>query len=549
MRQEWMSAEEWLTILLCRLHRGDAIDEQIRQIVENEDVDTERLEKLCVGQRIYPQLADAIVKTALGTLYSPEQVQKYEVSLRFNDFRYLKYEQELKRIQDGMDVVGIRMVVFKGLSYYGTLYPSRRQRSLGDFDIIVDRKDLVASVRRLEELGYRTMEKNEGWTDDMYVEETAETLHVAQMMNEKGYEVEVHIGTYYYTGLNLADVYDRAVEQRAGIRVPRLEDIFLIACVHAWHHFPIRKNPLRTEFNLLGHLLDVYVGYQRMLQEYTKEEILKMAADNEVENIVRFMIHTAYHILDPGDNPMPISQDMERLLNWKWGDQEAAIERRFLRPEETADCMEARFEEGVSVVRIPKELSADTLPYRLCVRYQDSEAKWPCNILDAGDTVYPPLWIDFGISWSQEALRVTFIPSENLQWLSGTTTFDYFLSHLVVRVGDSYEKEPHYVALQVADGRLRAYCWPEGKAWDVVPSEQPAVQCQSRASVYTAEIPWTLLEVSNVQAGKELYLDIQAHMAYVRETKYVDVAWIAGNCGCMWNEVEDCRYLGRAILG
>lgn len=179
-REPWMTAEEWLVTLLCRLHRSPEIDVAINETVKKEKVDPELLEHLCANQRIYPQFLDALQHTELQQLYSEKQLNDYRRREVFSQLLYLKYEKEVLRIQRALDEMCIRMVVFKGLSYYGEFYPSRKQRSLGDVDVIIAKEDIVTAVRCLERLGYRADGKTEGWTDEQYQREAQRCIHTAQ---------------------------------------------------------------------------------------------------------------------------------------------------------------------------------------------------------------------------------------------------------------------------------------------------------------------------------------------------------------------------------
>lgn len=549
MRQDWMSTEEWLAILLCRLHRDEAVNLEIQDIVENETVDTEQLQNLCRIQRIYPQWQDAVCNTALRRIYPEQIVQEAERELQIQDLRYLKYEREIVRIQRALDTVGVKMVVFKGISYYGTFYPSRRQRSLGDVDLIIAAADIVKAVRCLESLGYTAEEKTRGWSDAQYIVEAQRCIHTAQLTGPYGLELELHTPTFFYTGYSLQTAYDHAVQQRAGIRIPRLEDIFWIACVHSWHHYVMRRNSMCTHFHMLGYLLDVYAGYQCMQKLYNAEDILQMAAMYGIEDIVRFMIYVAYHVLDPEENPMKLQGNEERLIDWIYGDLNLSIERRLLRGEECAELMWNQRMKYLHPLNIKRYIQGQELQYRLQALFYDEEAKWPVNILETGSLEHPMQYFDFDISWTEECLVLQILPVGTMIWQEKTDAYDDYLTHLMLRVGHTYEKEPQNIIFQISDGKMRPYISEDNQPWDIHGYVVPEIQCiQNQKGVYICSIPWSVIGIGKAEAAVQLYLDLQARMTAEREKKYIDICWQAGNCGCEWQEIEDCSFLTPVIL-
>jgi hypothetical protein len=234
-------------------------------------------------------------------------------------------------------------------------------------------------------------------------------------------------------------------------------------------------------------------------------------------------------------------------VNWRLDGEDLSIERRFFRREESAAIMMNAFQNHMSDIQIRKNDSLSIYPYELCAQYGDCLNRWSVNILESGDVITENAGIRFNLSWDELFLKICFKPYGPLVW-NTDTMFDYYLTHIILRVGTEYNKEPEYVVLQISNEELKAYQWPTGQGWKNRPIEQKSIKSRQEKDMYICEIPWDTIKMKHVCEGTQLYLDIQAHLTFARERYYVDVCWNAGNCGCMWNEIRDCSYLTNVII-
>ena len=543
MNDDWMSGEEKALLFVCAKEK---YKNAVEKLVSQNGIDIKKLENMCVSHRLYPQFVDAILHSPLKGLVNESQLKEYEEEQKLMKLNFLLYKKEVLRIQKLMDDAQIKMLVIKGITYYPYFYEHMEQRQLGDIDIVVEKRDLVGAIHVLQGNGYMETRKNRGWSDDMYLEETNETLHVAQLSNSR-FEVEVHIATYYYTGLNLKNIIDRSYI-KDGIRVPDERDIFLIACVHAWHHFPIRKNPLITHFIKIGHLLDVYVCFSK-LQSDDYYDVLKYGQNESVLGIVETMVYISFRLFDDKKNPIEISNKIKNFIDWNFNSIELPIEFRYLRPIETYNILEENYKNTISeITKINNSSNYNSDVFVLQYSSGKISTKYANEVLETGVIDPIDLPVLFSVNWEKEAFVFYFEFPNDIIWNQSLRRFDFHSSYIILRIGEKYENEPCYIVIQLIDNYLKTFMWEMGREWFLTPKENKKIQSSFVNNKWQIRIPIQLLDFRENFVGKTIYFDVQAHLVKRREYLYTDISWSAGNCGCMWNEIRNCSYLQKALL-
>lgn len=294
------------------------------------------------------------------------------------------------------------------------------------------------------------------------------------------------------------------------------------------------------------------MGYKYMKNRYTKEQILSMAAQHGIEDLVRVVVYAAYHVLDPLQCPMEISDYETGLIDWQYAGKELSLIRRYLRSEECADIMERLQRQAAVMIPIARENpDIQHLPYRLEAAVYDEKGRWPVNILEDGGIRHPEQFFDFNITWSPEVLTLSFRPYGEMQWCTNDNYEDY-MTHLMLRVGYQYEKTPVNIIFQMNNGIMKAYMDDDNMPWDMRGYEVPKIRCsqteEAEGIIHVCKVPWHLLGIEKAEEGTRMYLDLQARITTEREKNFIDICWQAGNCGCEWQEVEDCSFLISMVL-
>ena len=422
------------------------IDNISRKIVLD-TINWKKLQIICLEQRMYAQFLQAVTKTSIQKYFSPEILRRFKAEYSFQRIQYIRYKREIIRIQDYLRENGIdRCLVIKGISYYGDFYPTYADRQIGDIDLVVKRKDLVKTVQLIRALGYHPMDKNKGWTDVMYEEDSLGNIHVAQLMT-KQYEVEIHIDGYYYSSLDLSKVMERAEYDTDGILIPTFEDVFLLACLHAWHHFPIRNNPLRTTYSRLGQLMDVIVSYESMRKRYSHEQIMNICKDNGVEDIIRFIICTSYMVFNQERNPFIITKSENNLWNWNYNNERITLVDRYLHGKLTAEVVDNWYKTKKREISIFYNVKNGDLRYKLVPSFEDKQNRWVYNILETSVIDLPTQGLDFDFAWEKETF--CFLLKYDSEVLPVEEKgFSTYGSHIVLRLAFDISKEPFYFLFQ-----------------------------------------------------------------------------------------------------
>lgn len=102
------------------------------------------------------RVAGTVRRGLEGVAAVPPEVHAELTALqRQSVLRHLLIASPLARINEAFTAAGVSWVVMKGPVVATLLYPEVGDRSYGDLDLLVDRRDFPVATRLLEELGYR----------------------------------------------------------------------------------------------------------------------------------------------------------------------------------------------------------------------------------------------------------------------------------------------------------------------------------------------------------------------------------------------------------
>ncbi len=81
--------------------------------------------------------------------------------------RQILFEKALCDIDDAFGEAGIEFLVLKGMALAYLVYPDPVTRPMTDIDLLVRPRDVARAAERIEGLGYRSLEHQEAFTDDL----------------------------------------------------------------------------------------------------------------------------------------------------------------------------------------------------------------------------------------------------------------------------------------------------------------------------------------------------------------------------------------------
>ncbi len=111
-------------------------------------------ESSSILQGCLPLLMEQVPAETLIQLMGQKKYEQLRYLCRQSSILNLWYSSEMKRIFDVMAAAQIRVMVLKGADVAASLYPRPELRPLHDIDLMVQPKDLAATIAILEKLGY-----------------------------------------------------------------------------------------------------------------------------------------------------------------------------------------------------------------------------------------------------------------------------------------------------------------------------------------------------------------------------------------------------------
>ncbi len=176
--------------------------------------------------RLMPMLYKNISKSSLESDLNGRLKGIYRYSFYFNQMLF----HQAHRIIDQLNKAGIRVLLLKGAAITLQYYQDYGIRPMGDIDILVDRANVAAAVKIIEE---------NSWTKkiDIELKEAMRTWHSIDFSNKLGYGFDLHWYTMHQCCWETidADIWDHAREvnyQGLLVYVCDPADMILQACTH-----------------------------------------------------------------------------------------------------------------------------------------------------------------------------------------------------------------------------------------------------------------------------------------------------------------------------
>ncbi len=159
-----------------------------------------------------------------------------KVSTFYNIF-YLNYMKQLSKWAEGE---GVKLVFFKGVSLLCQYYSSIEERSMGDIDILIDKKNFKQLRQKLEEDGF---EISYGKYQEKFLKKYSDSFEFWKMKGDFCYSVDCHfnvlpfVSLRFATNVKIKDVFERTKEiefEGVKINVLSVEDCIVFISLHTW---------------------------------------------------------------------------------------------------------------------------------------------------------------------------------------------------------------------------------------------------------------------------------------------------------------------------
>ena len=550
-----MTPEEKIVVCLARLDLTEDIIEHINCIVLNEEVDYKLLRQLAVTNQLVPQLAVGVMKTHLDRVCSIEEKKKLISILYVNTLLFARYRNEALRIQKFFDGHDIKCVIIKGLAYHEHVYKNPSLRSVGDFDIVFQEKDMLNAHHLMSELGYKPDKKYEKWSDEDLISYSEVTSHICEYVNGR-FEIELHLATQYNNTLfDIEGAFEASImTAQESIRICNVIDSFFVACVHLWSHFPFSNKILMLGHNTLRLYLDVYESYRVVLQRYNASFVHEMAITRGVDDVVGRVVNEVLRVLDiNGELPPYQSSDSRRLFAHKVNGLQIPSEMAVFRRKEIHDLLDQEvkrylIEEVYPIEHVSKVIHNVDLRYNLTVKDGDaSQNITEETLIYRNKVILPQMCTKFGVGVTEEMLIVAIeFDDMSKPWKE---TLDLSKTYYTILVGKDVEKPPRSLVVQGSDENFSIYIRSEDDTYwikhpTLLTTAITAVREEENKKQYSLEVPWAEIHLTPYKTGETIYFDLLGHICTADGSMF-EICYGAGYCAETGSTLCDCSKLMR----
>lgn len=198
----------------------------------------------------------------------PTQVKKAHIWWSLFQFHKRSEQIWLQQLEKGLADCGIRAVRLKGLSYIHYIYKDSALRHSSDTDLLIQSQDLLEAERIFRacaaDAGLQVMSSLEDKQVGGYINE--DNSHYAcftaySAENKQRYTVEFHKDVEFLSPMRLRPVYENAILTDGHWLTSPL-DTLLVACNHAWNHFPYSFHNFYYHPAILRLYMDVLEAYR-----------------------------------------------------------------------------------------------------------------------------------------------------------------------------------------------------------------------------------------------------------------------------------------------
>ncbi len=250
-----------LLILICRLNFGTAQQSEVEDFIQINQLDWDKLLKLCRYQHIRPMAFKLLTKLVGVPIPVKEQIRKLQFSLTISN---LDLARETERIILLFKANGILLLPYKGSAFSKQFFGDLTSRESSDIDLVIDTKDVKKAIKLMEEDGYLGELLVYEYMQENYFGEHKDLCFNKFMENRRLFHVEFHWAiAESYLGMHpkLSNLIHHQGEELTLIKTPSRsiapEEHFLSVIIgHLW----------RDSIKDLKALVDIGTGIQEQKQ-------------------------------------------------------------------------------------------------------------------------------------------------------------------------------------------------------------------------------------------------------------------------------------------
>lgn len=340
-----LSVEEALLCCLSR-QQADGGDAE-RLLATGAPIRWATFGELAYEHRMLPLVRDNVRRLLPAALQPPGRiVHRWDDQAGELQSTVRSLALHLREIVDRFEGASIAYVIWKGPAFAELVYRDPAWREYHDLDFLVGRDDVMRAHDLLAELGFEAEPHGAGLkvTRDQVQDRVNRQNHQFPYLHGRtGCCVELHTGVTNQSTIELADIEVQPARLYGGALVPRLLELHVIACLHAYQHIPYNVSLLRDGAGRLGHFADVRESYLKIQAADQVTDLLQAAKRLACVDVVTAMLRVAERLFGrfaqswapSGAGSTPI-----RALEWDSAHFSSSLAKRLFRPQQQYDHIE-----------------------------------------------------------------------------------------------------------------------------------------------------------------------------------------------------------------
>ncbi len=291
--------------------RLDLSDENIARLkdISNKEIDWDLLSKKALFHGVTTFIYYSLKKHNLTHLLPADLFNKFKENYHLVGLRNLKF---IKKIHELSNIIEEKIILLKGGYLIDNFYPDIGIRSMGDIDILVEKKRAAYVWNLLKSKGFVQEGSHRQSMAKSNVHNKVVPFHHLDLLVSENCAIEIHSNIFenhdFFYETEMA--FKKAISVNSNNTLYRLSNEFFL--VHLCSHFYLHNYLYELKGTNLRMLCDINEFILKRGHEIDWNEIDEICLDPELKNRILTTLTYAYYFLQ---TPVPANFIIKNLLN------------------------------------------------------------------------------------------------------------------------------------------------------------------------------------------------------------------------------------------
>ena len=271
-----MSPRHRLLVLMSKRTPSTEDLSEVERLLREEQLDWTALQETARYNSFGPRYAR--LKSQLSSRASvciPRSVAAEWLVARMHCKQHtLEFRREISTLSQRMAAAGISFVVVKGLAYTHHVFHDPDVRPFGDSDLLFHHSDIIGAHEVLLQAGYRPAFPGVQTICASDIQRMSERSYHLVLYHNDRFTLEMHQTRSYP---ELLSAFENAQLVDGTWRVCDIVDLLIIACQHAWFHFPHSTYNMALGQTKLRHYSDIRETYLAVESQGALDGVMRRA--------------------------------------------------------------------------------------------------------------------------------------------------------------------------------------------------------------------------------------------------------------------------------